>query len=63
MGDNFTRVGSWPPALIGVVGALSCTVDLVAAALGTKRAGASRRALEGTGLGTLLGIPFAFRVR
>jgi uncharacterized protein len=56
--DNFTRVGGWTLALIGVIGALSYTVDFVAAALGAKRVGASRRAVVGAGLGTLLGIPF-----
>ena len=56
--DNFARVGGWTLALIGVIGALSYTVDFVAAALGAKRVGASGRAVVGAGLGTLLGIPF-----
>ena len=56
--DNFTRVSAWTLALIGVIGALSYTVDFVAAALGAKRVGASPRAVAGAGLGTLLGIPF-----
>lgn len=56
--DNFTRVGGWTLALIGVIGALSYTVDFVATALGAKRVGASRRAVVGAALGTLLGIPF-----
>ena len=56
--DNFARVGGWTLALIGVIGALSYTVDFVAAALGAKRVGASPRAVIGAGLGTLLGIPF-----
>ena len=56
--DDFTRVGGWTLALIGVIAALSYTVDFVAAALGAKRVGASRRAVVGAGLGTLLGIPF-----
>src|SRR5262245_32877038 len=56
--DNFTRVGGWTLALIGIVGALSYTVDFGAAALGAKRVGASSRAVIGAGLGTLLGIPF-----
>jgi uncharacterized protein YqgC (DUF456 family) len=33
-------------------------VDFAAAALGAKHVGASRRAVVGAGLGTLLGIPF-----
>ena len=56
--DSFTRVGVWTLALIGVIAALSYTVDFVAAALGAKRVGASPRAVVGAGLGTLLGIPF-----
>ena len=56
--DSFTRVSGWTLALIGVIGALSYAVDFVAAALGAKRVGASRRAVVGAGLGTLLGIPF-----
>ena len=56
--DGFTRVSGWTLALIGVIGALSYTVDFVAAALGAKRVGASPRAVVGAGLGTLLGIPF-----
>ena len=56
--DNFTRVSGWTLALIGVIGALSYTVDFAAAALGAKRVGASSRAVVGAGLGTLLGIPF-----
>jgi len=56
--DNFARVGGWTLALIGVIGALSYTVDFLAAALGAKRVGASGRAVAGAGLGTLFGIPF-----
>ncbi len=56
--DDFTRVSGWTLAVIGLVAALSYTVDFVAAALGAKRVGASPRAVVGAGLGTLLGIPF-----
>jgi len=56
--DDFTRVSGWTLAVIGVVAALSYTVDFVAAALGAKRVGASPRAVIGAGLGTLLCIPF-----
>ena len=58
--DDFTRVSGWTLAVIGVVAALSYTVDFVAAALGAKRVGASPRAVVGAGLGTLLGIPSGF---
>lgn len=56
--DDFTRVSGFTLAVIGVVAALSYTMDFVAAALGAKRVGASPRAVVGAGLGTLLGIPF-----
>ena len=56
--DDFSRVGPWTLALIGLVAGLSYTVDFVAAALGAKHVGASPRAVVGAGLGTLLGIPF-----
>ena len=55
--DGFQRVTAWPLALIGVIGAASYAVDFVAAALGARHAGASRRAVVGAGLGTLLGLP------
>ncbi|MBA3269691.1 MAG: DUF456 domain-containing protein [Acidobacteria bacterium] len=55
--DGFARVGVWTLALIGVIGALSYTVDFVAAALGAKHVGASPRAVVGAALGTLLGLP------
>ena len=55
--DGFTRVGPWPLALIGLIGAVSYTVDFAAAAMGANRLGASRRAVVGAALGTLLGVP------
>lgn len=54
--DHFDRVGPWMLTLIGVIGASSYAVDLVAAALGAKHLGASTRATAGAGLGTLLGL-------
>src|ERR671924_416064 len=43
--DNFTRVSGWTLALIGVIGALSYTVDFAGAALGAKRVGRARARL------------------
>src|SRR5262245_47816577 len=54
--DGFTRVGVWTLVAIGVVAALSYTVDFIAAALGTKTLGASRRAMVGAALGTIAGL-------
>jgi uncharacterized protein YqgC (DUF456 family) len=56
--ENFTRVGIGTLVLIGVIGAASYGVDLVAAAFGTRRLGASRRAMVGAGLGTIAGLFF-----
>lgn len=56
MADDFTRVGIATLVVIGVIGAASYGVDIVATALGAKRLGASRRAMVGAGLGTLFGL-------
>ena len=56
--DGFTRVGPGTLVLLGILTAASYTIDLVAAALGVKRFGASRRAAAGAALGTLLGLFF-----
>ena len=56
--ENFTRVGFGTLALIGAIGAASYGVDFAAAALGTRRLGASRRAMVGAGLGTIAGLFF-----
>jgi uncharacterized protein YqgC (DUF456 family) len=56
--DGFQRVGVWTLVLIGLVAAASYMVDLVAAALGAKTLGASRRAMLGAALGTMAGLIF-----
>ncbi len=56
--DNFTRVSGVTLAVIGAIGAASYGVDFVAAALGAKRLGASRRAMAGAALGTIAGLFF-----
>jgi uncharacterized protein len=56
--DGFTRVGVWTLILVGVIGALSYGVDFVAAAMGAKRVGASRPAVFGAAIGTMLGFWF-----
>jgi uncharacterized protein YqgC (DUF456 family) len=56
--DGFTRVGVWTLGAIGVVAALSYTVDFIAAAVGAKTLGASRRAMVGAALGTVAGLFF-----
>jgi uncharacterized protein len=56
--DHFTRVGVPTLVLIGVIGATSYAVDFLAAAIGVKRLGASRRAMVGAALGTVAGLVF-----
>lgn len=56
--NDFAHVGGWTLLAIGVLGAASYFVDVVAAALGARHVGASRAAVVGAALGTLLGIPF-----
>ena len=55
--DGFTRVGAGTLVVLAVLAAASYGIDFVAAALGVKRLGASRRAMAGAALGTLLGLP------
>lgn len=54
--DNFTRVGWFAIALVTVLAVLAWVMDYVAALLGAKRAGASRKAIIGAALGTVAGI-------
>ncbi len=54
--DGFTRIPVWMIVLLGVLTVLAWVVDYVAAALGAKRAGASRLAIVGAALGTIAGI-------
>jgi uncharacterized protein YqgC (DUF456 family) len=56
--DNFTRIGVGTLVLIGVIAAASYSVDFVAAALGTRRLGASPRAMAGAAVGTMAGLFF-----
>jgi uncharacterized protein YqgC (DUF456 family) len=54
--DGFARIPVWVVALLGVMTALAWVVDYAAAAMGAKRAGASKYAIIGATIGTLLGI-------
>ena len=54
--DHFQRVGMGMLVVIGLMGAASYGVDFVATALGARHLGASKRAMVGAGLGTLLGF-------
>jgi len=54
--DDFARISGWTVAVAAVLTVISLVCDYVAAALGAKRMGASRQAMIGAILGTLLGI-------
>ena len=55
---DFLRIG-WPTlTILGVLTALAIAVDLVATLLGAKRAGASKLALLGAAMGSVVGIFF-----
>ena len=56
--ENFAYVGWVTLTLLGVLALLSYGVDLLAAAFGAKRFGASPRAVTGAALGALAGLFF-----
>ncbi len=56
--DHYRHLGLGWLLLIGALGALGVIVDFVAATLGARRVGASRTALWGASLGTLIGMFF-----
>ncbi len=58
--DRFARVGWFPLVVIGLLMVLTFVVDVVATALGAKKAGASPLALVGAGVGTVAGLFFGF---
>lgn len=57
--DGFERIGVWTLVALGVLTALSLAVDLAATAMGAKRVGASRMALAGAAIGTVVGLFFS----
>jgi uncharacterized protein YqgC (DUF456 family) len=56
--DGYEHLGLWWLLIIGALGALGVIVDFVAGTLGAKRVGASKLALWGAALGTLIGMFF-----
>lgn len=56
--ENFAYVGWVTLTILGVLAMLSYGVDLLAAALGAKKFGASPRAVTGAALGALAGLFF-----
>lgn len=57
-GDGFTHLGTPTLVVLGALTVLAMLLDLIAGLLGAKRVGASRIALAGAALGTLIGLFF-----
>ena len=53
---DFAEIGGWTLALTGFLTLVSFACDYLAAVLGAKRLGASRQAVFGAAIGTVLGI-------
>lgn len=54
--ENFSRIG-WPTlTILGMLTALAIAADFIATLLGAKRAGASKLALIGAAIGSILGV-------
>ncbi len=53
--DDFTIVGPWALAGLGVLALLTYAVDFIAGALGAQKFGASRRAVVGAAIGAVVG--------
>ncbi len=56
--DDYRHLGVWWLVVIGALGVAGIAIDFVASTLGAKRVGASRRALWGAALGTVVGMSF-----
>jgi uncharacterized protein YqgC (DUF456 family) len=56
--DDFVHVGWLPLTVLGLLTLLSFAVDILATVVGAQRVGASRKALWGTFLGSIVGVFF-----
>ena len=54
--DGFTRVGTGVVAIVTVLAVLAWLLDYAAGLLGARKAGASRQALVGAAVGTVVGL-------
>jgi uncharacterized protein YqgC (DUF456 family) len=54
--DDFVRIPAWLLLILAALTALAWVVDYAAAAVGARRAGASRQAIMGAAIGTVAGI-------
>jgi hypothetical protein len=56
--DDFERVGWVTLSVLGLLALASLAIDFAATAMGAKRVGATRKAIFGAALGTLVGLFF-----
>ncbi|MDQ6648271.1 MAG: DUF456 domain-containing protein, partial [Pseudomonadota bacterium] len=54
--DDYRHLGLWWLLIIGAIATAGVVIDFIASTLGAKRVGASKRALWGAGLGTIIGM-------
>jgi len=58
--DDFQRIGWLTLGVLGFLTVVAFVIDFVVTALGAKSSGASKRAVWGAALGTIVGIFFGF---
>jgi uncharacterized protein YqgC (DUF456 family) len=56
--DGFQHVGVWTLAILGLLSAIAIAVDFLAGLAGARRVGASKLALVGAAVGTIVGMFF-----
>lgn len=55
---DFAQIGGWTIGVLGLMAVLALGIDFIAGLLGAKRVGASRLALLGAAIGTVVGLFF-----
>lgn len=56
--DGFTHIGAATLVILGVLALIATLLDFIAGVLGARHVGASRRALVGAAIGTVVGLFF-----
>jgi uncharacterized protein YqgC (DUF456 family) len=54
--DDFTRISGWTVGIIAVLAVVGWVADYAATLLGARKAGASKLAIAGAAIGTVLGV-------
>jgi uncharacterized protein YqgC (DUF456 family) len=54
--DDYRHLGLWWLLIIGAIATAGVVIDFIASTLGAKRVGASKRALWGASVGTIVGM-------